>query len=174
MKKVLLLMVLISGLQANAQWKHSIEAGGSNFTGIAFTTEYQFQLSKTKPIYLAPKLGIGHIFFWDHTLTVQGGFDVGYWFNSIHGLAFTTSGSYLINSPIPQNTDNGFFRQPSSESGNFLWYTGLDYKFRTKKTIYSFGLGTTTMISRFEQIQNPSLTYSVEDFIPMLKLGITF
>lgn len=175
MKKALLLLGLAACVQLNAQWKHGIEMGGSNFTGFAFTAEYHFQLSKSTPLYLAPKVGIGHIFIWDHLLTAQGGFDLGYKLNEKHGLAFTTNASYLINSPLPRNTQDGFYRVQSAESGNYLWYTGLDYKLKLNDNTLSFGLGVITMISRYQNFSaDSSPTYQLEDFIPMIKIGITF
>jgi hypothetical protein len=175
MKKVLVLLSLVATTQLNAQWKHGLEVGGSNFTGFAFTAAYHFQLSKTTPLYLAPKVGIGHIFMWDHLLTVQAGFDFGYQFTEKHGIAFTTSSSYLINSPWPQNTKDGFRRATSAESGNYLWYTGLDYKRKLKDRTLSFGLGAISMISRYQNFSTDAgPTYSLEDFIPMAKIGVTF
>lgn len=175
MKKILLLIALFIGIIGNAQWTHGVEFGGSNFTGLSLIGQYQFNLSKTTPIYVAPKIGVGHIFAWDFMMTVEGGFDVGYWFNEKHGIAVTTSASYLFNSPFTKSQGNGLSFNGSNQAGSYLWYSGLDYKLRKKKVVYSFGVGTISMISRFQNFgENGGTTYSLEDFIPMVKVGITF
>ncbi len=173
MKKILLIVAFCFATLTQAQWTHGVEFGGSNFMGLSFISQYQINLSKTTPIYIAPKLGVGHALVWDFAMMVEGGFDVGYWFDEKQGLAFTTSMNVLFDSPFAGTSNKNLFI--STNRGSYLWYSGLDYKLKKNKVIYSFGAGVISLISRYPNfIENGGITYRAEDFVPMLKVGVSF
>ncbi len=85
-------------------------------------------------------------------------------------LEFNSNLSYLTTSPFsPQSDKMQYQYYGPSEGGNYLWYTGFDYKILHKKMIYTVGLGAMTLIERYAFNQ----AYQIGgDFIPMVKLGI--
>ncbi len=173
MRKTLFIALLtFSSLSLFSQIQLDLEAGGSNFTGIGLSTSYKFQLSKTSPLYLAPKIGVGHIFNWENAMTLQFGLSAGYQFNEKHALELSSNASYIFESP--------FFRLGSSddpyiggtmEDGNYLWFNSLDYKFKTGKIRYTIGAGILMHFGDFSQTGHYEHS---GDPIPMLKLGIGF
>lgn len=174
MKKLVAICALMAlSLCSYSQFHHSIEIGGSNYTGVSFTTDYHFQLNPHSPIYIAPKLGVGHIVWWDNAITIQAGLGFGYKFSEKTWLELNSNISYMVHSPFwKKNEDNGYYYPPmSSEAGNMLWYNGFDYKVKMGKLRYTFGAGVLMHLSR--SYQNGSLMNS-GDVIPMIKLGVGF
>ncbi len=173
MKKLIYTVLLITTtLSGYAQFYHNIEFGGSNFTGLSLTTEYHIHFNKDSPFYLAPKLGIGHIFGWEHAMTAQFGLAFGYTFRNGDRLELNSNASYLFKSPfLPGEGSEQYFYSGPEERGSFIWYTGLDYRFMGKKLNYTIGAGMMILIS------NPAPGYyqtAGDDFVPMLKFGIGF
>lgn len=158
---------------------HNLEIGGSNYTGFSLTTEYRFKLYdqsnlSARRFHLSPKLGIGHIFFWDKAMTFQGGLAFGLETRWGDVMELNTNFSYLHFSPFKFNNDCCGGQSPRYtvpyELGSILWYTGVDYRFEGKLN-YTLGLGVMSMFHN-DMVGSES-NYELEgDFIPMLKLGI--
>lgn len=173
MKKLVALFSLsLLSLSAYSQFHHNLEIGGSNYTGISFTTDYHFHLNPESPVYIAPKLGLGHIIWWDNVVTAQAGLAIGYQLSDNQWLELNSNLSYLMYSPFwKRGDDNRYYPPRSSEAGNILWYTGIDYILKKGSIRYTMGAGVLMHLSR--SYQDGSLMNS-GDAIPMLKLGIGF
>jgi len=183
MKKVLVISaMLLIAFSAKSQLMHNLEIGGVNYTGISLTTEYRFNLydddaAPAQKFHISPKVGLGHVFWWDLALTFQGGLAVGMENRWGHIMELNTNFAYLHNSPFGEQVyynDYGFVPSTTTIArnnfGSVLWYSGFDYRFEGKVN-YTMGLGALTLIERFKYSdQNVYLS----DFTPMLKLGIGF
>ncbi len=120
MKKLTLFCFLsVIGFASSAQFHHNLEIGGSNFTGIGVNTEYYIPLHKKVPFYIAPKLGLGHIFVWEHVMTMQFGVGGGFEFHKNHSFELNSIASYLFASPIPNRQQQENFTRPSAV-GDYL------------------------------------------------------
>lgn len=167
---------MVTTQSAFSQFFHHIELGGSNFTGISLTTEYRIKLYKAEPGYqknlfhLSPKVGVGHVFYWDHALTLQAGIGFGKILKKRNMIEFNSNVSLMTKSPILPNEDReSYILRGPQEEGNFFWYTGIDYKINGEKLTYTIGAGAITLITRPSFVQ---AYYISGDFIPILKLGV--
>lgn len=181
MKKSLkILALLLISFSAKSQFMHNLEIGGSNYTGFSLTTEYRFKLydentSPSHKFHISPKVGLGHVFWWDLALTFQGGLAVGMENRWGHIMELNNNFSYMHNSPFGNEVvynDYGFIPTGTSvmynNFGNVMWYSGFDYRFEGKVN-YTVGLGALTLIERFKYSDR---NVYLSDFIPMVKLGV--
>lgn len=169
MKKICITSILsILMFFMKAQFHHNIKIGGSNFIGLGVNTEYYIPLHKKVPFYIAPKLGLGHIFVWEHVMTMQFGVGGGFEFRKNHSFELGSTASYLFASPFRgrQQVDN--FIMTDDVEGDYLLFSSFDYKIQVKKVRYTIGIG---VLSYFWQ-NGPGFYEFAGDPIPMLKLGV--
>lgn len=170
MKAAFTIGLLLLLLSSKAQFTFNTEIGGSNYTGFAYTLEYPFTLPPYRNLYISPKVGVGHIVYWDYAMTAQMGLALGKVLKNGDGLELNVNTSYIFDSPLGYwlMREEYTLQGGAYEDGNFLIYSGIDYRLHRKKYIWTIGLGAISIIYHY----SPNYFEMEPEIIPMLKLGM--
>lgn len=167
MKKLTSCLVFILAAHCGfSQFHAGVELGGSNYVGAAINASYQLHFTKESKFFIAPQLGVGQIFFWDHPITLQGGLALGIQSDLVNSFEFNSTLSYRMKS-LFYKKDPDAFTFPST-SREYLWFNSLDFRFKPQKIRYVIGAG---FLMAASSGSGRGLRSNL-DGIPMIKLGI--
>lgn len=174
-KLTLLALLLFCSLSSFSQFHANLELGGSNFWGTSITGEYRVALYpkvvcyKKPRFYLAPKIGVGHVFDPAKSIVMQFGFAVGvHPVRSYNSFELNTNFSYLTKASLVNSTLDNNPKVTDPNFSGFYWCSGLDYKIKGESLIYTIGIGLFNEIYRYSS----NNSWNSSDWLGMIKLGI--